>query len=359
MKQRILVPILLLLFSWVVSVRAQDCQTIPADVPVRVDIDGVNMVSSRFYLNLAFGPCDLPLSQAVPKTAEAAVSAIVQTLISGNFAAYQKTFSPMDDTNEKNVEMVFDYQSAAYQKDPPDRITQKYILGDLAFFVLGDANRPFLHSLVVIRSSDKNYYNGRSFTLNPLVGNLDASIKILPEDFKVFADPPQGNYVTVSDVLPNDHGAVTCFFKGQTADWNVLKQPLSDYRGAYTDLIAFYQSSYQNLFKRKEEAFLDSFSPESRQKVQLLIDNRSFEEYAFNTTLPVHRVRFILDADPVYFIYWNSVDGDGLQYETVLKTGVGKFERVNIEHPTMLDHLLGDQSFAGNLQSKVAGTAGQ
>ncbi|HTA76667.1 MAG TPA: hypothetical protein VK791_05885 [bacterium] len=357
MKQRILVPILLLLFNGAVS--AQVCQTIPADMPIRMDVDGVMMVSSKFYLNLAFGSCDLSLSKAGPKTPEAAVGAIVQSLVSGDFAAYQKTFSPLDDTNEENVEMVFDYQSAAYQKDPPDRITQKYTLGDLDFFVLGDSSRPFLHSLLVIHSPDKSCYNGRSFTLQPLVENLDATIKVLPEDFRAFSEPPGGNYLKVSDVLPNYHGAVTCFFQGQATDWNILKQPLSDYHGPYKDLMAFYQSSYLNLVNRKQEAFLESFSPASRQKVQAMIDASSFEEYAFNNTLMARRVRFILDADPVYFIYWHSADGDNLQYEMVLKTDGGKFQRVNFQHHTLMDHLLGDQSFAESLQNIAINSGGQ
>jgi len=346
-----------LLFFWHlgINVSAQSCPTTLTYVPLPVDIEGVTMVPSRFYLIIPFGPCDVLLSDTKPKSTEAAVAAMDLSLIQGDFNAYQKTFSPLADTNETFVKDIFDQQSAAFQKDPPDRITQKYDLGQLAYFVVGNPAHPFLDHLVIIRSTGKKYYNGRSYTLNPLVENLDAVVGQLPDDFKAFAAPPAGDYFKVAYVLPYDHGPVTCAFQGELVNVDILKQPLSHYAGRYSDLISFYASAYENLIRRDEASYLARFSPESRKQQMALIDREDFGIFARTATQDAHNVRFILDADPVYLVFWDATDVDALHYDTFLKTDEGKYEWVNIQHQNALDHLLADPSFASALNTLVVG----
>ena len=157
----------------------------------------------------------------------------------------------------------------------------------------------------------------------------------------------------VGDVVPNDNGSVICVFKGQILNMDILKQPFSDYTGPYSGLMAFYQSSYMNLVNRKEEAYLEGFSPASRKQEEAMIADANFENFAYRNTLPTRKVGFILNADPVYYIFWHSEDGDSFTYDTVLKTTDMKFQRVNIQHDTTLDHLLTDRTFMDNLQNLI------
>jgi hypothetical protein len=378
-KKLILVPVLLLLFlGGVIPAPAQVCPTVLTDVPVPIDIDGVTVVASHFYLNVPYGSCGLAFSDVKPKTTEAVVKAIARAFISGDFKAYQNTFSTQADTDEDYIKKVFAQQSAAYQMNPPDRVSQKYNLGALAYFVLGNANDPFLYSLVVVRGPDKSYYDGRSYMLNPAVENLGAAVSLLTDNFKTFEAPPAGNYYQVADVVPNDNGSVTCVFQGQILDMDMQQQPFLDYSGPYSGLMAFYQSSYMNLVNRTEEAYLESFSPASRKQEEAMIADTSFENFAYRNTLVTHKVGFILDADPVYYIFWHSADGDNFTYDTVLKTtnmanssmelaqpnlaprlagsAQVKFQRVNIQHDTTLDHLLTDRTFVNNLQNLIEGS---
>jgi hypothetical protein len=358
MKNRISIPVLLLLFfGWAISAFALECPMVLTDVPVPIDVDGVTVVASHFYLEVPYGSCGLAFSQVKPKTTEAAVKAIAQAFIGGDFKAYQNTFSSQADTDEDYIKKMFAQQSAAYQKNPPDRVSQKYNLGTLAYFVLGNANDPFLDSLVVVRGPDKSYYDGRAYMLNPAVENLGAAVSLFSDNFTNFAARPAGNYYKVADVVSNDNGSVTCVFQGQILDMDILKQPFSDYTGPYGGLMAFYQSSYMNLVNRKEEDYLRSFSPASRKQEEAMIADSSFENFAYRNTLVTRKVGFILDADPVFYIFWHSEDDDSFSYDTVLKTGKGadssQFQRVNIQHDTTLDHLLTDRTFANNLQNLI------
>ena len=361
MKNRISIPVLLLLFFGVaIPAFAQECPTVLTDVPVPIDIDGVTVVASHFYLEVPYGSCGLAFSQVKPKTTEAAVKAIAQAFISGDFKAYQNTFSSQADTDEDFIRKDFGLRSAVYKTNPPDRISQKYNLGTLAYFVLGNANDPYLDSLVVIRGPDKSYYDGRSYRLNPAVENLGAAVSLLPDNFKNFPVPSAGNYYKVADVVPNTNGSVTCVFKGQILNMDITKQPFSDYTGPYGDLMAFYQSSYMNLMNRKEEDYLNGFSPASRKQEEAMIDDTSFENFAYRNTMPIRKVGFILDADPVFYIFWHSADGDNFTYDTVLKTAQGadssRFQRVNVQHNTTLDYLLTDRTFVNNLQNLIEGS---
>ena len=123
---------------------------------------------------------------------------------------------------------------------------------------------------------------------------------------------------------------------------------------------------------------MEGFSPASRKQEEAMIAVTSFENFAYRNTLVTRKVGFILDADPVYYIFWHSADGDSFTYDTVLKTTsdanssmelaqpnlaprpVGsaqvKFQRVNIQHDTILDHLLTDRTFADNLQNLIEGS---
>src|ERR1700679_4392437 len=98
MKSPILI-LLLLFFGWVIPVLAQECPIVLTDVPVPIDIDGVTVVASHFYLDVPYGSCGLAISQIKPKTTEAAVKAIAQAFLSGSFKAYQNTFSTQADTD--------------------------------------------------------------------------------------------------------------------------------------------------------------------------------------------------------------------------------------------------------------------
>jgi len=360
MKNLILIIVsLLLIFGWGFKVSAQSCPTTLAQVPIPVDIDGVTMVASRFYLNVPFGACGMTFSRVKPKTSEASARGIAQALISGNFKGYRETFSHQADTNEAFIKTFFDHQSSIFQKDQPDRIAQKYKLGILDYFVMGNASHPFLDSLLVVQTAGKGYYNGRSYTLNPVVENLDAAVRLLPDQFTAFPDPPEGRYYQVADVLPNDNGSVTCAFQGQIMDMDIMKEPLSNYTGPYGGLMAFYQSSFLNLANRKQEDYLKGFSPASRKQEEAMMADGGFEHFAWFETMPIRKVEFILDADPVYFIFWHSADGDSCKYDTILKTAVDanpsqvNFQRVNIQHETTIGHLLGDQTFADNLQTMM------
>jgi hypothetical protein len=355
MKNLILVSVSLLLFlGFAVKTSAQSCPTTFADVPAPIDIDGVTMVSSHFYLHIPFGACELPFDQIEPKTSEDSARVTAQALMDGNFKGYQQTFSRQADTNESFIKELFDRQSAVFQKDHPDRISQKYKLGILDYFVLGNSVGRLGDELEVIKMPGKNFYNGRSYTLNPLVENLDAAVRALPVDFKTFPDRPEGNYYQAADVLPYDNGSVTCFFKGQMMDLDILQKPVAAYTGPYADLMAFYQSSYQHLVNRQLEAYLADFSPASRKVEESMIAQKTFETFAWTNTGTTHTVGFILDADPVYFIFWHIADGDDFIYDTVLKTQEGTFQRVNVQHDTTLDHLLRDRTFADNLQDIIA-----
>ena len=137
-------------------------------------------------------------------------------------------------------------------------------------------------------------------------------------------------------------------------DVDILEKPLTTYTGPYADLMAFYQSSYQHLVNRQQEAYLSDFSTASRKVEESMIADKTFETFAWTNTGTTRTMGFILDADPVYFIFWHIAEGDDYLYDTVLKKDDGTFQRVNILHDTTLDHLLRDRPFMDNLQGMIA-----
>jgi len=127
-------------------------------------------------------------------------------------------------------------------------------------------------------------------------------------------------------------------FDGTVTRWEVFGETRPD-----TDWAAFYSEALQAFAARDMEAFANSYTGYSRDKFLEWINNMPPEEFeAYHTEMSEGReVRFFLDADPIYVLFYNTPNRLG--YDVLLREG-RDFRLTNFYIESFVDSLFKDRA---------------
>lgn len=127
-------------------------------------------------------------------------------------------------------------------------------------------------------------------------------------------------------------------FDGTVTRWEVFGETRPD-----TDWAAFYSEAFQAFAARDMEAFANSYTGYSRDKFLDWINNMPAEEFeAYHAEMTEGReVRFLLDADPVYVVFYNTPNRLG--YDVLLREG-NDFRLTSFYIESFIDSLFKDRA---------------
>lgn len=127
-------------------------------------------------------------------------------------------------------------------------------------------------------------------------------------------------------------------FDGTVTRWEVFAETRPD-----TDWAAFYSEAFQAFAARDMEAFANSYTGYSRDKFLDWINNMPAEEFeAYHAEMTEGReVRFLLDADPVYVVFYNTPNRLG--YDVLLREG-NEFQLTSFYIESFIDSLFKDRA---------------
>lgn len=162
---------------------------------------------------------------------------------------------------------------------------------------------------------------------------------------------------------PAPQSPVILRFDGELVDVSVFSDPVE----VGNEVVEFYRQSWK-LFKDRElEAFLDRYTPGSREKLASWFAGMASEEFEsyYLTVLSGRRLWFVLDAAPFYLVlYTEGPQADSedslLRYDYVLRSPeTGGLQLTNAYFQSFLDDVLGNpELFARtprDLKEKVLG----
>ena len=115
-------------------------------------------------------------------------------------------------------------------------------------------------------------------------------------------------------------------------------------------LLEFYRSAYLALKKRSFDDYVSKFTPESQRQVKTWTQNLSAANAAdyFNALVQARYVKFVLDADPIFLVFYSGDKTDkwtagSLHCEYVVRDPASKgYKLANFAFTSSLDDILGN-----------------
>jgi hypothetical protein len=114
------------------------------------------------------------------------------------------------------------------------------------------------------------------------------------------------------------------------------------------EVASFYQAAYKTFANGRKEDFASLYTESSGKKFSKWVSNmrpEEFDAYYQDVIRSGHRVKFILNADPIFIVFYVSSPSDGgafnLRYEYVVRDPAsGKLRLTNFYSESFIDDLL-------------------
>jgi len=149
--------------------------------------------------------------------------------------------------------------------------------------------------------------------------------------------------------------AVLLQFNGKMYDFDVFDSGAAK---SNDEVLAFYQRACQ-AFMSAPENLADFYTSVSQEKMIKWLTTKtpeSLAKYRQATVNAGKTVRFILDADPVFIVFYTVRNGKGCRYEYVVRdTSNGELRLTNFYFSNYLDQLINETIFRESFSSFILG----
>jgi len=181
---------------------------------------------------------------------------------------------------------------------------------------------------------------GRQGALNVLITDVMQKVAETPADYA----PVERPQVKYEYTIPSAGGGnpVCLGFNGKTYDFDVFGQEPD----SSEELLSLYQRAYDALRKGEAKAFAECHTESSAKKFLGWIGQmgaEKFLEYRKEMEDSGRHVVFILDAWPMYIVFYQGSEAGDLKYEYLVRdTRTGQLKLTNFTFEGYLDDLLKD-----------------
>lgn len=216
------------------------------------------------------------------------------------------------------------------------RLTDRYDHSGLSTYIWNVAlpEGPYVRSFTLTGREDG--FRWLQDTTQGIASTVDTLLRQI-EQLRISgtAEPERPADYRFSEVLPLT--GLEVLFNGTVLRWNVFSNQRPD-----LPLAEFYSRAMAAFKARDLEAYAAFFTPYSGDKFLKWAQAMPAEEFDayYDSVMAGREVRFIIDADPIFILYYNTPDG--VFYDTVVREG-STYRLTNFYIATFIDKLLRDR----------------
>lgn len=340
--------------------------------PLPIDTDD-SEVRSSLYLELEAKRYDMPLEKFVAQQLDAREAVFAQVLQAARKQDYG-TFTRLWETPEPVAQNNTSRATAPAQ---PQTLPPAQML-DLMREMMANLDNVTVIAQVLVGSESVFVWEAKTPKVSrraAFIVRANAAKKLMVRDVSSFTDPipalfmgnmraaaktPQAYQPEQALTLPfrytfpvegkGNPGEAPVYlrFAGKAFNFNVFDQatPSSD------PILAFYQKAYLVFKKRSFDDFMGFFSPGSQRKLKqlFLAMNKEALENFYQSTTKGRYVKFVINADPVYIVFYSANSAEqwvpgSLAFDYVLKDPKsGNLMLTNFGYEAVLDDVLRDRA---------------
>jgi hypothetical protein len=330
-------------------------------VPIRIDFD--NCVESSVYIKCKSKNYETTFPQFLSKESSTRESAFQQLA----FAFRQKNLSTCQQLafrepslsaekirkHNEHVEKVMNRSSKFFDSTllgenfEKLHVTNQFYIGNGGLFICGMDSpssispQPFRVSYEFETNQEQRFLwkpiSGRPSELTILLReSVERRIKS-PERFQ----PKENVKLGYEIAIPGTTKGHTAYiqFNGKVYNFNVFE----DQAPSNEKILSFYQKAYHTLRDKSPKDFAQFYTDKSRQKYLDWLttrDQRYLDWYHKDVLTGGRKVRFILDAAPFYFIFYQRNNGD-IKFEDVVRDPKdGKLKLTNFYYNDYVHHYI-------------------
>jgi hypothetical protein len=358
------IKVLALFVALIAMQRASQCSEFTAlSYPLPLETDGTSVPSS-LYLQVETKDYGVPLEKLASQSSDARELLLVKALqaIRAKDAATLSQFwglprevkggqAKEPEANGPDAPRLIAIFHAIYGDMAQITVVNQALMGAKSVFVveLGSAAGPRRMGFEVGSvSGGKSYIQSVTSTATPIanlfVAAMSAALKE-PARYK-----PQANlalkfryaFPLEGKGSSGSHPAVLQF-AGEALNFKLVDGP----EATSNPVLTFYRQAYTALKKHDTNTFIALFTPGSEKDLKKWVAGMNEAAMAkFYTEYGQDKyVKFVLNADPVYIIFYSpdpsdQWEPDSLQYEYVFKNASGEYRLTNFTYQGYLDDIL-------------------
>lgn len=331
---------------------AQEDELSPAVLPVPVQVDE-DLIVSQFLLELPHQPMEVAwddLGDNPTDVPRQAFARLMNTLAAGQIdlaAEFHRSPPFADDAGPALAKLFVEGFAGAWESM---EVVRRYDLGaevDFAWEIELEGQQ-FRR---VTRISKEGAAKGEAFWLEEMEPkNMTALQNILAEAEQALAEGKASLLPKADAEALSHHPEVP----GTSARWHFNGQGMSFDAFAENPenlpdhpVARFFQQACQALKSGEVSAYADLFTPVSRSRIaewaQGLPDG-GYEQFSGDMVAEGRHVLFILEADPVYFVFYRTKD-ERTPYQVVYRKDEESYQMTNFFMEGIFDSLLKDEDF--------------
>lgn len=354
---RCVVAAALCLFLGALRVSADDFKSQSFPLPIHVD---EGKVRSSLFIRLDVKQHGHGLDEFAAKASggrEAAFAKLMGAIRAKNYSEASRAFKPAmrgGAAIDAKTAAIVDTYRTHFDNFERVRVVAQFMVGSKSLFVWEDkrpqgvVRRAFYFDEDAGGNLAGNEVTSLSFPLGTLIVNLMQKQLDDPATFGPAEPPGKRRYsyrLPLGEAGPAAAHPVFLEFDGEPLDLDVFNAGAAAPRHP---VVSFYQQAYLDFKKRDLQSFLSKFTPGSRETLQSWFGKlapATFDQMHKATTKG-RRVKFLLDADPIYILFYtdehvgNVARGQLSYHYVVRESKAGGLKLTNASHESFIDGVL-------------------
>ena len=329
-------------------------------LPIRVE---KTQIKSDVYFAINCQKYNRPFNEIGPTSPELNfIKTQVEYILRDDYSNYSSSAFQTEAVDSQRT--LFNEINSVYKDALPEIVGVQYRWGGIDYAVLdSSAKGPVSIPFITVRKHD-TYKTGFGLALEPVIQNLAYIIESIQENPAEYSGQSDVNYeysVQIPSPIVSPEGSdvsVELQFNGQIVDSKIFRKDDRWERsvnraGRYRSLIDFYEESLLKLKKGETQAYLSTFAPESRERLQYSLPSMEIKQDKNVVEIidgEIHHLKFILDAGEIKLLFYQKSEGGDLYYDTVRQTG-SQFQRVNENYQAEFDALVRTDAFMNYMKT--------